>query len=237
MTALLESRFRRWFPKNVHPSTRRPCRRADRFFRPWLEPLEHRLAPAIVTWVNPQAGDWAKASNWSDGSTPRLPGPGDEVVIPALPGVIMYNRTDSIKSLTSVTQLGLTGGTLTVSTTAQLSASLTLWGGTLKDATVTMANGAEILGSTSGGTLDGIVLNGDLDLTSITRDVNESFRNGVTVTVVNGLTLNGQARVGNAQYGDYWGGLLFSGSQTLNGNGSIVLGAGHDTFVKSVEKK
>ncbi len=50
----------------------------NRFHRPLLEPLEVRLAPATINWVNPAGGDWDTASNWQGGV---VPGANDDAVI------------------------------------------------------------------------------------------------------------------------------------------------------------
>jgi YD repeat-containing protein len=55
-------------PRHFKPRRRRPI----------LEELENRLAPATVSWVVDQSGDWNNAANWSTGS---VPGAGDVAVI------------------------------------------------------------------------------------------------------------------------------------------------------------
>src|SRR5437773_1170170 len=79
-------------------------------------------------------------------------------------------------------------------------------------------NGLGIKGTTAGGTLDGVTVNGDLDLTG----------NNVSVTVVNGLTLNGPAT------GGVWSRMEFSGTQTLGGAGTVVFGDGHGPMLQVV---
>ncbi|HWB10108.1 MAG TPA: DUF4214 domain-containing protein [Pirellulales bacterium] len=87
-----------------------------------------------------------------------------------------------------------------------------LLGGTIKGGTYVSSLGAELVFTTSGGTLDGLVANGDLDFT-------QDF--GDSVTIVDGLTLNGTATFGSAAL--HYGQMTFSGSQTLGGTGSIAL--------------
>ncbi len=180
------------------------------FFRPWVEVLEDRIPPAVVNWTNPAGGAWETAGNWSMG---QLPGADDDVVIPAFAGSISISHgsgTDTIKSLTSSEDLVLSGGTLDVASTLQVTgAVVTLEGGTLGGATVLA--GTRLVGTSSGGTLDGVTVNGDLQLA------------GAWVGVTNGLTLNGTIAVGDSS-GNY-GRLDFSGSQTLDGTGSAVFGS------------
>src|SRR5438445_4390069 len=78
-------------------------------------------------------------------------------------------------------------------------------------------NGVGIKGTTAGGTLDAVTVNGDLDLTG----------NNVSVTVVNGLTLNGTATIGAT--GGVWSRMEFSGTQTLGGAGTVVFRSGEHT--------
>ena len=63
------------------------------------------------------------------------------------------------------------------------SGSWNLLGGTLKNGTLSASDGSKLIFTTSGGTLDGVTANSDLDLTA----------NSTGVTIVNGLTLNGTA--------------------------------------------
>ena len=93
-------------------------------------------------------------------------------------------------------------------------------GGTIRGGTVTTTNAAMLTGTALGGLLDGVALNGDLNLTA----------HSAQVTVTNGLELNGTAYVGpptlqgNPRYGAMW----FAGSQTLSGNGTVVFGQGYE---------
>ena len=73
----------------------------------------------------------------------------------------------------------------------------------------------------SSGTLNGVTVNGTLD-------VGNSV-NGASLTVVNGLTLNGTMLVGNPGNG-WYGAVSFSGSQALGGNGTVVFGNGNPNY-------
>ena len=86
-------------------------------------------------------------------------------------------------------------------------------GGTIHGGTVVATNGvALVVGS---GTLDGVTVNGVLD-------VGNSYY-GANLTVANGLGLNGTALVGNPTNG-LFGSIAFAGSQTLSSNGTVVFG-------------
>jgi hypothetical protein len=91
-----------------------------------VEVLERRIQPSTVTWTGAGGGDWATASNWSTG---KLPGATDNVVIPALgSGAAIMHSTgdDTVASITSSTNLVLTGGNLTVNSTIQETSGTTL---------------------------------------------------------------------------------------------------------------
>ncbi len=80
-------------------------------------------------------------------------------------------------------------------------------GGTIHGGTVITSGSASFLGYFSSGHLDGVVFNGQLQTT------------GGTVTVTNGLTLNGTLDIGAPFYG---GNLIFQGTQTVSGTGTVV---------------
>ncbi|MCE9591901.1 MAG: Ig-like domain-containing protein [Planctomycetes bacterium] len=114
------------------------------------------------------------------------------------------NRTGGTVNLTGV--LTNTGATLALSAAT---GSWNLTGGTILGGTVTATGGAALTATTSGGTLDGVILSGDLNLSTASA----------LVTVTNGLTLNGILTLG-ANYTR----VIFSGTQTLGGTGSVVFG-------------
>ncbi len=104
--------------------------------------------------------------------------------------------------------------TITLSGTNQFS----LARGTIIGGTVIETGGARLTGTTGGGELRGVVLNGDLDLTTV---------NGANVTVTDGMTLRGTIAVGNPS-GSTQGSLYFGTSSrtqdNIAGPGAIVLG-------------
>jgi hypothetical protein len=112
--------------------------------------------------------------------------------------------------------VNLTGTLNNVGSMLALNATTGTWnlqGGAITGGTVTQSDSA-LLVDTSSGTLSGLTLNGNLDLTTA---------NGVSVTVVNGLTLNGTISVGNSA-GTTYGSVIFNNTETIGGMGDILLG-------------
>ena len=149
------------------------------------------------------------------------------------PTITYDSGTTEIHSLLSFNPLTVTGGSLQVDTTVEVdnlviasggvlnttgatidldeaTGNLTLDGGTLQGGTVNTSGGAKLVvtGLYFGGlnnNLDGVTLNGNLDLTNP----------NTVLFVEHGLTLNGTAAVDGI--------LEFDGSQTLGGNGDVDL--------------
>ncbi len=167
---------------------------------------------ATVTWVG-GSGDWDTATNWS---TDSLPGTNDDVVIGAGVSITVTHSTgtDTVRSVQTQQAFVLSGGTLTVSNTFLAGNSFTLSGGALQSATVITTNSASL--TVDGvGTLDGVTVNGVLD-------VGNTY-NAAQLTVLDGLVLNGTAVVGNPTNG-LWGEIGFAGSQVLSGSGTVIFG-------------
>ncbi|HJT36519.1 MAG TPA: hypothetical protein VJ783_31135, partial [Pirellulales bacterium] len=190
------------------------------------ESLETRTLLSI-TWTGGGDGiSWNDAANW--GGT--LPGANDNVVIPAGFTVVHSTGSDTIHSLQSASALTLSGGALTVGTTAspgtvEVDNNFTLSGGTLADADIKPGSGGQGLTLTnSGGTLDHVTADANLDLT-------QGFN--VSAFVSDGLTLNGAATLGDAN--GHYGALNFLGSQTLGGTGSVLFStsAANSVFMDS----
>jgi hypothetical protein len=160
--------------ESPHPTGRRP-----RPSLPWKcccgppaipragPPLSNSPARAVLSKVV-EAGDsqpnrFGSPSNWIGG---QLPGASDVAVIPALntgASVTHSAGCDTVQSVSSGAGIVLTDGTLNVTGSFQDSsgATLTLRGGTLKNAAVTGASGLTL--TSAGGTLDGLTVNGPLD--------------------------------------------------------------------------
>ena len=106
-----------------------------------------------------------------------------------------------------------TGQTITLAGTAN---ALTLTaGGTIRGGTLAMTDGRQLIAKGDGGVLEGVVVNGVLDI--------GNTYGGSVLTVANGLVLNGTALVGNPTNENY-GSIRFNGSQSLSGNGAVVFG-------------
>ena len=99
------------------------------------------------------------------------------------------------------------GGTLLLDATT---GNWSMNGGTLRQLTVSASGGAFLLGTGSGGMLDAVTLNSDLDMQT------------GALNVTNGLVLNGVARLGNVVGSA--GSLTFFGSQAISGSGSVLFG-------------
>jgi hypothetical protein len=152
--------------------------------------MEERLAPATISWINANGGDWDTAGNWSSGSQP---GANDDVLI-NLPGVtVTHNQavTDSIHSLTSSDPIIFSAGTLS------LAAASTITGGlTFSDGTITGAGNLLISGLTawSGGTMSGsgtTNLQGPLVLGSADGNTHAETLNGRTLIAQGAMSESG----------------------------------------------
>jgi hypothetical protein len=172
-----------------------------------------QLEAATNTWVG-GSGDWNTASNWSTGS---VPGPNDSAVIGAGSNITVTHSSGSntVSSVQSQQAFVLSGGTLVVSNTFLAGKTFTLAGGSLQTATVVMTNKAVLIVENQNAVLNGVVVNGLLD-------VGNTYNTAV-VTALNGLTLNGTALIGNPTTGA-WGQISFVGTQTLSGNATVVFG-------------
>ncbi|HQU42601.1 MAG TPA: choice-of-anchor D domain-containing protein [Pirellulales bacterium] len=171
------------------------------------------IAQYSDVWINAAGGDWNTASNWDSG---KVPGPNDDVLIDVPGGVTIIHGsgTSVIRSLLSEDGFTLSGGSLSASQSIEVDGVFTLAGGTLLDTLVLAgSSGQGIVFTTSGGLLDGVTADGDLDLTHDYRDF---------AYVRDGLVLNGTARLGDAN--GHFGQLFFTGTQSLAGAGSVVFG-------------
>ena len=118
------------------------------------------------------------------------------------------NRTNGTVNLTGT--LNNTNTTLTLNA---LTGSWVLNGGTVQGGTIAPTNGASF--TVSGGTLNGVTVNGNWDVGASV--------NGASLTVLDGLTNNGTLQVGNPT-NQWYGVVSFSGTQTLSGSGTVVFG-------------
>jgi hypothetical protein len=201
------SRIGNWLRSRRNKKALRPFTRWRRLF---LETLEERVL-LTATWMNSAGGDWSVASNWTSGS---VPGSDEDVVIDVPSALVTITHStgiDTVRSLVSNEILILSGGSLSVKTTVQVTNTFTLSGGTLADATI--VTGTTLKGTGSGGTLSNVTLQDNLDLTGSAN---------ANVSVTGPLTLdNGSVALGNSS-GSY-GVLHFKDAAALlTGNGSVV---------------
>jgi Malectin domain len=132
-----------------------------------------------------------------------------------LPGMGNFNQSANTVNL--IGTLDNTGTTLALS---PATGSWILDGGTLENGTLTETDGAELVFTTSG-TLDGVTVDGNLDLAASSGG---QAGQAAAADVVNGLVLNGTAYIGNAA-GTAVAALYFANTETLSGTGTVVFGA------------
>ncbi len=149
---------------------------------------------ATVTWVG-GSGDWGDTNKWSGGATP---GQNDDAVIDTSNGAITVTISSETVQVNSLL----------------CEETLLLNGGTILGGTVTTANGGVLV--VQSGTLDGVTVNGVLDVVG-------SDNTGANLTVVDGLVLNGTANVGGDN--GLGGAISFAGNQVLSGSGTVVFGS------------
>ncbi len=175
---------------------------------------QRSLADVLVDYTSDSSGYWHDGANWDLGVAPN--GPLDVVTIdrPTADPVITYNATtgtSQIKSLTSSEALVLSGGTLEILDSADLTGSFSLSGGTLSGGSITTSEGLDATYTPS--TLDSLSLEGDLKLEG----------NQDRITSTGGLALDGSIlATGKDAY------VYFDGTQSLS-----VLGGGSATFTMS----
>ena len=178
----------------------------------WVaEQLESRVLLSAVAWTGGGDGlNWTDPSNWS---AHALPGPADDVTINAAAGLTIQLQSQNsapIHSLISNAPLEV-AGTLSIATTAQLSANITL-DGVLGGGTLNFTGGANIvIGSGFFTASLGGTVNGNIDATAD------------SIFTIGGLTLNGTMFLGNSS-GTTFGRVAIGQADTLDGTGSIVFG-------------
>ena len=158
---------------------------------------------------------WSDQANWSNDT---LPGSGDDVVINVLgtPTVTIDASAGAVEvnSIDSYEALAITGGSLSVATTLSLAdEDLSLSGGTIVGGVVESSGFGKLIVSL-GSTLDGIVL-----------DANAVLQNGQTLTVLNGLTLNGTLTLEHTNFHSATQVNFSGGAQTLSGTGQVISSA------------
>src|ERR1700688_1138381 len=139
--------FTNWIKPRVSPSTRlhTPRRRTRAgqckgSYRPRLELLEHRLAPAVHTWTGDSiiyppfipSPNWSDPANWAEGAPPSAGESGVQLIFPA--GAALIANINDISSLTvaSIQFAGtgyvLTGNAITLTGNTTISDADTTFG-------------------------------------------------------------------------------------------------------------
>ncbi len=196
------------------PRLHRPRKR----YCPSFETVESRRLLTNYAFINQAGGSWYTAANWSPQG---IPTDGDSVSIPALDdnAAVYDNQFDSLTLADlSVDGILAMNGSLTVTNEIAGTGTFILNGsGTLSNTTI--AQGMTVEADQSSGTLDGVTLAGSLLVAGGTSLVSTA------INVENGLILNGGTIIlGNA---NAHGQLVFAGTQSLSGNGTVVV-AGSD---------
>ena len=228
--------LRQWGERLFKGNTRTIRTSASRSFRrriPVLEVLEDRIAPATYNWNNVAGGNWDTVGNWTVGGVvaTQLPGSGDDVLIPSLnTGAAVthsQNVSDTVKSITASAPITLSGGTLSVAGAFGDSSAVTLSGGTLANATLTTGTTLQAPSGTS--TLTGVTLSSGSTLSvadtvdisgGLTLSSGSTLSVTGTVYVSGGLIDNGTIALPGHNLD-----LVFNGTQTLTGNGSVLFGS------------
>ncbi|HEV3304322.1 MAG TPA: hypothetical protein VG055_32025, partial [Planctomycetaceae bacterium] len=204
---LLRGKSRRYYTGGLREQLNPPALYATQI-------LENRTLLSAVTWTGGGNDNlWNDGKNWSSGGVPHST---DDVMISAAAGTTIQVATTSvtINSLNTNAAIKLESGISFTSPTTSASADFILAGGTLQGGTLTLTGGAVVSMTNSGGTLNGVTVDGNLDLTQVS---------GAFADVEGNLTLNGTADIGNAA-GTSSGELIFPGAQSLSGTGTVVFG-------------
>ncbi|MCA9284578.1 MAG: hypothetical protein KDA22_05160, partial [Phycisphaerales bacterium] len=155
-------------------------------------------------------GAWGNPLNWSGD---LLPGPNDDVVIGAIPGLTVFHASGltEIASLQTASPLTIGGGSLHVAGTAVVSsdAAVTLDGGSLVGGTWNVIAGALRATSATTNTLVGVAIEGDLELETVFA----------TARVHDGLAIDGTVALTGAGAR-----LVFEGDQTVSAGTFLVEG-------------
>jgi hypothetical protein len=171
---------------------KRPPQRCPAYFRPRLEALEDRLAPAsVVTWTGADNnGEWDDANNWQDNlGHNRLPGPNDLALITQAGITVVHDQAvpDSIYGIQSEAMLTLSAGSLAIASPSTVDAGLAWQGGTLTGGGTLTVSAGGALSINSSVVLDGVTLTnlGTATWTagSIQLDDGATFDNAGTLTM------------------------------------------------------
>src|SRR5258708_1233698 len=195
-----------WLQAQKRKCYRRPANRTAKLqrhiYRPRLELLEDRLAPAVINWIG-GSGDFNDASNWNGGA---VPGPNDDAVI-NVPGItVTYSSgSDTVKSLTCNDAFVLSGGALSAGTLQEIGNSFTDTARVDVSGSVTLSNATLYLGTSDG------TASGELFLDSTSAQILDGADSADPGTIVFG------ASASNAIWGQYGGSLTLGSNLTVKG--------------------
>jgi hypothetical protein len=98
-------------------------------YQPVLERFEDRLSPADIRFINAAGGDWNVPANWDLG---RVPIAADDAIID-IAGITVTHLTGThaVRSVNSVSNFTISGGTLEISDSLTTTASLQVTASTL----------------------------------------------------------------------------------------------------------
>ena len=202
-----------------------------------VEQLEIRTLLAVVSWDG-GGGDfnWDNALNWD---TNGLPGAGDDVSIPDLPGnqIIVSQGNVSVNSLTSAESISLRSGSISLAGGSQIDAALSMSNASLTGSGSVTVNGLTTLSRNSYLAGSGVLnANGGLivDATAGWVSVDRSVLNITgTVTHTGGAFYAGLGAVINLLPGSVWdmqAGAFFllnpGARPTFNNQGTFIKSAG-----------
>lgn len=170
------------------------------------------ILEATAIFSNPGGGEWSDPNNWEGGV---LPGPDDHVLINLPEDIEVVHNTVStqVRSISSRNRFTLRGGMLDVTEFIAVENDFQLQGGTLKNATLPRGENLAVP-EISFSTFENVVADGNLRISDYGR-----------LTSKQGLTLNGVLTV------PYFGTLAIDDTQTLSGNGTIVLSSWQSSIV------
>jgi uncharacterized repeat protein (TIGR01451 family) len=145
-------------------------------------------------------GFWENAANWSGGT---LPGPSDDVCIPAGVTVTLSSGTHNINSLGSSGTLIFSGGSLTIAGSLNSDGAVTISGGAM----LSLGSGSSISNTLTldSGTLTG---SGSLDVSGLLTSTAGTISGAGTTNANGGMSISG--------------GTLGLDARTLNNNGSAT---------------
>ena len=212
--------------------------------RALLEPLEPRILLDAVTahWIG-GSGSWDDPANWDIGIAPNNDGIDTYTAIIDVAGdspVVDVTGAVNISGLVTSESVRIeTGGSLNVKGTVTNTGDLIAAGGTLSFTNTTVTNtghtitadsGAIQLSSSTiiGGTIQATEAGGSVTISGsaalsggVVLDADVTLRNYSTLTVRDGLELNGALTLASTGSSTI---LDFSGTQTLSGTGEVVFG-------------